>query len=188
MSGEDQKQETVQPSAPTTPATYNEEQIRSVDYNSKEFEKDSEGNEYIQIHGGYILKQGFAGEMFKGLGYCARQFNDINAAIAAYSADKVLDMFNAQCLTNAKNKARNTIPKYDEPELQARKLAELAENNPIVFSANEAIKHVPGERELTTSNQWMNESKRLKAAGDFKGAKAALAQAVILLNQEAEEM
>ena len=99
----------------------------------------------------YLIAEFTEGQA-KGLKYAFPKFKSVEALVAAYEADKVLELVNQSINARIATKVKNgKIPKNVSAEVAAAQLKALRDADPsgrgLVFSVDEAKAYKPGERE-----------------------------------------
>lgn len=166
--------------------TYTNEELKTL-LEQAELQTDEDGQQYYDVAGNVFLLVDFAGDKLKGLKYFTRNFTDYDAMIKALGSDKVMDLVNDQMNASIKSRVRNScIPRYADEVAQKKAVADLLENKPIVFSEQDALGFMPGEREMN-ANAYMSQAKKLMKEGKNKEARAAMKKAMELLMQDDDD-
>lgn len=145
----------------------------AVDFSKLELEKDAAANErFYTVRDGKvrIVESQITREKseFKGVTYFKLAFTEVGEALRHLGDDVVLDLLNAKIASQigirVTARIEAQIPERIEPDptkgiagetveaYNARRKAKIAEiilSNPVVFSPEDALSYVPGERELS---------------------------------------
>ncbi len=101
----------------------------------------------------------------------------LSEAAKRYGNEKVLDLFNTALSSNARTKVLNCrVPGVKDPEETKKLIEALRSTNPELYTIQEAIEFVPGEREKTLG-YFLNMCKKYTKEGKHELANSMLLKA-----------
>ncbi len=177
-----------------------------INVNELAIQQDASGSSFVQVADGFRLEQVVIsrdGSVLKGLNYWRPQVESIGRAVELFGEDTVVAMLNAKlsqstfAAAKAKLQGRLNLPETATAADETAAIDKLKQEDPCIFSRENAYEFRPGERELSAQQitrelaKTMKEVQTFLAEGKVLDAQKSLQKIQLLqvqFNKAAEEM